>query len=535
MARTSVGIYISPKNVDIIELAGSKSAPVLVNFIRQQIATDTVSDNAAAADHMAPYKDAVSDAVKEGFEKLHSSPHTIQTVLGSSDFMIRYFDMPVLPKSEQQQAVRFEAKKYIPFKLDEIASDFRVLAEPKKKKAMDVFFMAATKTQINSHVANFKSTGSLVSGIDIMPLALWKVLLLHKKIEAKDKVVIVYADNDRESVSIHILESGMPFMSRDFKIAIDDKEAVFEKIVSELRVSIDYYGRQKHTAEILKVVTCGEMLFSGLDAYIADELKVVTSALYDFVKVKHADTLSPSAILALGSAIEGLGQSSYSVNFSPLVDAIKHKKTYNIVVVEAIAALVIVALCYIFNSFLIKSIVSELKTVKRGGKSLPANTSRLNLEQLKSRKENMIKDTNFMSLVVNNRVSWAVKLASIANDLTSINTEITGGVWINSLSLKEDFVMNDSVYPSEIARRILMSGSSFLLDSSKETAYVNSFFTSLQRDEAFMANFNNIDLGSVDRKNVEGELMSTFTIDAYSGEVVDAGSKLSKSRRTGRR
>ncbi len=535
MSRISVGIYISPKNVDIIELAGSKSAPVLVNFIRQQIVADTVSDNAAAADHMAFYKDVVSDAVKEGFEKLHSSPHTIQTVLGSSDFMIRYFDMPVLPKSEQQQAVRFEAKKYIPFKLDEIASDFRVLAEPKKKKSMDIFFMAATKAQINSHVSKFKDTGSAVAGIDIMPLALWNVLLLHKKVDIKDKAVVLYADNDRESVSIHIMESGMPFMSRDFKVAIDDKEAVFEKIVSELRVSIDYYGRQKHSADMLKVVTCGEMLFSGLDAHIADELKVATSALYDFNKVKHADKLSPSAILALGSAIEGLGQSSYSVNFSPLVDAIKHKKTYNIVIVETIAALAIVVLCYVFNNFLIKSVVSELNIVKRGGKSLPANTSRLNLEQLKSRKENMIKDTNFMSFVVNNRVSWAVKLASIANDLTSINTEITGGVWINSLSLKENFVMNDSVYPSEIARKILMSGSSFLLDSSKETAYVNSFFTSLQRDEAFMANFNNIDLGSVDRKNVEGELMSTFTIDAYSGEVVDAGSKLSKSRRTGRR
>jgi len=29
--------------------------------------------------------------------------------------------------------------------------------------------------------------------------------------------------------------------------------------------------------------------------------------------------------------------------------------------------------------------------------------------------------------------------------------------------------------------------------------------------------------------------VSTFTIDAYSGEAVDAGSELSKSRRTGRR
>jgi len=184
MSKTVVGVYISPNNVDIVALAGSKNAPVLINFIRQQIESEAASSDVEVAASRAIDKDSVATAVREGLEKLHSAPHSVQTVLGSSDFMIRYFDMPVLPKSEQQQAVRFEAKKYIPFKLDEIASDFRVLAEPKKKKAMDVFFMAATKTQINSHVANFKSTGSLVSGIDIMPLALWKVLLLHKKIEA---------------------------------------------------------------------------------------------------------------------------------------------------------------------------------------------------------------------------------------------------------------------------------------------------------------------------------------------------------------
>ena len=535
MSRISVGIYISPKNVDIIELAGSKSAPVLVNFIRQQIVADTVSDNAAAADHMAFYKDVVSDAVKEGFEKLHSSPHTIQTVLGSSDFMIRYFDMPVLPKSEQQQAVRFEAKKYIPFKLDEIASDFRVLAEPKKKKSMDIFFMAATKAQINSHVSKFKDTGSAVADIDIMPLALWNVLLLHKKVDIKDKAVVLYADNDRESVSIHIMESGMPFMSRDFKVAIDDKEAVFEKIVSELRVSIDYYGRQKHSADTLKVITCGEMLFSGLDAYIADELKVVTSSLYDFDKIKSADTLSSSAILAVSAAIEGLGESNYSVNFSPLSTAIKHKKTYSIVTVEVISAVAVVLLCYILNSFLLKSVATELKLVKKEGGPLPTNTSRLNLQQLTARKENMLKDTEFLSLIINNRVSWAVKLASVSNDLSAINTEAIGGVWINSLSFKEDFIDSDSTYPSGIARKISISGSSFLLDSAKETTYVNNFFTLLKDDKAFMLYLNNIDLGSVNKESVERHQVSTFTVSAYSGEVIDKGGIQSKSRRTGRR
>ncbi len=535
MPKTALGVYISQKNVDIIEIAGSKNAPVFMNFIRQEIPPAVTVVDADMAEKNLSEQDAIAIAVKEGFEKLHLKPRDVQTVLASSDIMIRYFDMPVLPKSEQSQAVRFEAKKYIPFKLEEITSDFKISIESKNKKAMDIFFIAATKVQINVHVARFKHTKAVVSGIDIMPLALWRVLLLHKKVEPKERLVILYADNDRASVSIHIIESGMPFMSRDFKVSIDDKEAVFEKIVSELRVSIDYYCRQKHNMKIEKIITCGEMLFSGLDTYIADELSIVTGSLYDFNKVKNSDTVLPSAIVALGTALEGLGRSNYSVNFSPFSAAIKHKKTYNIVTMECIAALVIIVLFYILNNMLIKNIAVNLKAISNQAESLPANTLRLSVEKLTARKEEMLKDTQLLSLVVNNRVSWAVKLVSIASDLSARNKEASSGVWLNSLAMKESFIQGDSIYPSDIAREIFMSGRSFSSDTSKGMVCINEFFITLKKNVKFMEHLDNIDLGSVDKQDMEGYLVSTFAISAYSGKAIHAASAPSKSRKIGRR
>jgi len=534
MPKTVVGVYISEKNVDIVELAGSKNAPLFLNFIRQEIPPPPASIDTEIAEKKSSGQEPIAVAINEGLEKLKLKPHVIQTVLASSDVMIRYFDMPLLPKSEQPQAIRFEAKKYVPFKLDEITSDFKILTEPKNKKAMGIFFIAATKAHINSHVARFKDIGAVIAGIDIMPFALWRVLLLYKKVNVKDRIVILYADNDRESVSIHIMESGMPFMSRDFKITADDKEAVFEKIVSELRVSIDYYGRQKHNVEISKIITCGEMLFSGLSAYIADELKIVTDTLYDFNKTKNADKVSPSAIAAFGSALEGLGKTNYSVNFSPLGTTIKHKKTYSIIAIEVIAAAAIMALFFLFNSFLIKNIAMELKTIKNEASSLPVKTSHLSIKKLIARKESMLKDTELLRLVVNNRVLWAGKLTSIANELSAINRETPDGVWIDSLTIKEDFIQSDSIYPSGIARKLFISGSSFSLDSSKETVYINRFLKALKNNAVFMDYLNNIDLGFIDKKDIESYQVSTFTISAYSGEAVHAGNKPYLSRRASR-
>jgi Tfp pilus assembly PilM family ATPase len=535
MAKTAVGIYISEKSVDIVELAGSKNAPVFLNFIRQEIPPAPASIGTDIAEKKPSEQDPIAVAVKEGLEKLNLKPHAIQTVLASNDVMIRYFDMPLLPKSEQPQAVRFEAKKYVPFKLEEITSDFRILTEPDNKNVMGIFFIAVTKARVNSHIAKFKDTGAVVVGIDIIPFALWRALLLHKKVALKDRLVVLYADNDRESVSIHIMESGIPFMSRDFKIATDDKEAAFEKIISELRVSMDYYGRQKRKAEISKIITCGEMLFSGLDAYIADELKIATSTLYDFNKVKNADKVLPSAIAAFGSALEGLGKSNYSVNFSPLSATIKHKKTHSIIAIEVIAAAAIMMLFYLFNSFLIKNTATELKAIKKEAGSFPVNTSLLSLKKLITRKESMLKDTEFLRLIVNNRVSWAGKLVSIANNLPATNREIPGGVWINSLIIKEDFILSDSIYPSGITRKLFISGSSFLLNSGKETVYINRFFKVLKKDAIFMDYLNNIDLGSVNKKDMEGYQVSAFTISAYSGGAVYTGNRPSLSKRAGRR
>ncbi len=50
-----------------------------------------------------------------------------------------------------------------------------------------------------------------------------------------------------------------------------------------------------------------------------------------------------------------------------------------------------------------------------------------------------------------------------------------------------------------------------------------------------MLYLNNIDLGSVNKESVERHQVSTFTVSAYSGEVIDKGGIQSKSRRTGRR
>jgi len=524
MSKTAVGIYISSKNVDIVELTGSKSFPVLSGFTRQEIPPESSMLAEAAKESKNNQQDAVAVAIREGLDRLKIKPQSVQTVLPSGDVMIRYFDMPALPKSEQAQAVRFEAKKYVPFKLDEIVSDFKVLLPSKNKKSIDVFFMSATKERLNTHIGKFTAAGVQAAGIDIMSFTLLRVVMLNKKAEAKDTLAILYIDNDRESVSIHIMESGMPFMSRDLKVMADDKDALFEKMASELRVSIDYYRRQKANHDVSRIIVCGDSLFAGLDAYIADELKIITETLYDFTKVKNADKTPPSAIIAIGAALEGLGKSNYSVNLSPFHAVMQKKQAINIIAIEAIAAVLIILITYLFANLSLRGIVSESRQLDKKASALSKTTSMLDVKKLTDRKNEIIENLTFLQLVQANRASIAKKLSAIAKNIASQRTS-SGGLWISGLSFKEAFVKSASRFPTDIALEVLISGSSFSRDGSGETEYVNRFFESLKTDKEFMHYLKDIELVSIDRSNVEGQWIASFAVSVYSQKIYDTAKR----------
>lgn len=521
MPKTSVGVYISSKNVDIIKLGGSKTSPVILGFTRQEIPPESINSAEAKKENANDQQDRVAVALREGLDKLKISPQAVYTALSSGDVMIRYFDMPAIPKSEHAQAVRFEAKKYVPFKLDEITSDFKVLASSRDKKSIDVFFISATKEKLNSHISIFTAAGVHAAGIDIIPFALFRMLILHKKTELKDAVAILCADSDRESLSIHIMESGMPFMSRDLKVVTDDKDAMFEKIASELRVSVDYYRRQKTGQDISKIVICGEALAAGLDSYIADELKIITETLYDFAKVKNTGKTPASSIIAIGTALEGLGKSGYSVNLSPFHAVMQKRQAFNIVAIEAVAAAAIILVTYVFASLSLGGVASELGQLERKASTLDKATSLLDIQKLTDREKDLMEETRFLELAQSNRASIAGKLSSLAGNTARQRTSAQG-VWIEKISFREVPIKGASRFPTDIAREISISGSSFSHDGSVEAEYINRLFSSLKADSDFMHYLNHIELGSIERKSIEGQWIASFHISAYSEKIPDA-------------
>ena len=546
MPRRTVGIYISSKYVDITILGGNLAAPKLLGFHREEITysdaeksfadqvieqtkpqiavrNESDDDRFVGTLKSSPipeqaiskvdmiHREDVSLAINEGLAKLKIRPAGVYSVLSSSDVMIRYFRMPQLPRAEQDQAIKFEARKYIPFKLDKIVSDFRVFPGAKSEKIMNVFFIAATKDHLNHHIDIFKKAGTETLGIDIVPFVLMRALSLHHKITVKENIIIVYLDNDKESFSIHIIENGIPFLTRDLKDITDDKDALFEKMASELRVSLDYYYRQKPHAEVAKIVICGERTYTGLDSFVAEELKIITETITDIAGVKGAGEVPGSAIISVGTAMSGLGRSQYSVNLSPAAVVIRKKKVANVILLEAIAAAFFIFVVFIFCYARVATVSSKLDSLRAESSRIPGAVMDADTNRLMEMKEQRLNESRFLNVLFANKISWAKKLDRIAKKLPQ-------SVWIDRLTARQSTDKDPKGYPSGFKNQISIEGKAFAMDPIIETNEVNKFFQSLQNDEDFMEGIDEISLGSVDKRSIKDYSLTAFKI--LSSDVI---------------
>ena len=108
MAKASTGIYIGRNYVDAVALAGSFKKPTLLDQVKVEIKASP--DEIYSLEGKSDKK--IVDAISSALNKLRAKSDKIFSALPEAGIMLRHFDMPLLPRSEQIQAIKFEARKY---------------------------------------------------------------------------------------------------------------------------------------------------------------------------------------------------------------------------------------------------------------------------------------------------------------------------------------------------------------------------------------------------------------------------------------
>ena len=215
--QLSVGIDIGSAFIKAVAINKSKTVPELTAFAHE------------------------IGSIKKAMAKLELSDISVNTSISGPSTIVRIVEMPKMTEKELKNAVRFEAEKYIPYKLDEVVTDC-VKIEDLASGRINVLLIAAKKSQVNNRIKLLSDAGLSTGVVDIDSFAVMNAFLNSQ--EKKDEDTTCALINiGAKTTNVSIVKGNRSYLVRDIQIAGNDiTQAISEKM-----------NLKKEEAEALKI------------------------------------------------------------------------------------------------------------------------------------------------------------------------------------------------------------------------------------------------------------------------------------------
>lgn len=224
--KSVVGLDIGSNEVKAVELTQFGDAIKITGFGHSRVDSP----------------EQVGEAVVETLQRAGIKTRRVITSVSGRSVIVRYVNLPAMDESELKGALRYEADKYIPFEVDEVAIDGQKLedleATDGAEREMKVLLVAVKKSLIQDHVNSIQDMGLQPVVIDIDSFALSNAYDLRNqnspRVDDEERVVALI-DVGAAKTNINILKGNTSYFSREVYLAGDD---FTESISRQLHVEV---------------------------------------------------------------------------------------------------------------------------------------------------------------------------------------------------------------------------------------------------------------------------------------------------------
>jgi type IV pilus assembly protein PilM len=513
-----VGIYFGARLISIVETSGKT--------ILNNIQINRSAFSAGGLEEKVPDEIKIVTAVVDELNRNKVKAREANICLAGKDLIIRTFEMPVLSSSELPTAVNFEVKKYIPFKVTDLVSDFQALLDKTSRK--NIILFAGIKSETLDRYLN------IVEQLKIKTVSIeyaaFSAIRLLQLTGQKDKGIIGLLSvglQEDEETNFTILLNGFPLFSRDINLtagledlAKPDKSQlneILEKLKTEIRVSLDYYHRKFPVKNIQKI------FFLSPPDYRAELEGFMQELGFSAQYLDIARYMGKPAAFNL-SAIRGYSCALFKVKKTPLrisllaarakpkpkVSLDKEvqeeqylKKFLTGLRIQPLVALVSVLLCL---GFFLLGVYQRL----------PAQKKLLETISLRPKVVTVDKESSYEALVDKDN-EYKAEIETFAKLIKQefYNTMILEA--IPSLLPKQAWLAFVGFTKDESKAEFLIRGTIYLNDSQKEIELVHEFLAKLRHSPVLTKYFpqDNIVITAIDKTKL-GALTSTDFIIACS-------------------
>lgn len=502
----SLGVYFGPRGIYIAETKGKK----LVNSAQIPLLSF-----AASQDDKVPEEVKIVALFKEELRKSKIEAKEANLVLSGLDLIMRTFEIPALPANELGQAINFELKKYIPFKIEELVSDYQVQFD-KASNRNSVLFIGIKKETLEKYLSIFSQLNIKIASLEYAAFSIFKLINLCQS-PVKDVAAVVDADTGlNDEANFTVAENSFPLFGRDIKLSpfleaeSSQPEAgiLVEKLNTEIRISLDYYSRKFIHKKVNRLLLIGSKdACEGVEAFLKE-----INLPFNYVDPSGVIGKPAAADLGLLKAFSGTivqAKPTVKINLLAVWSRQRQQKepAFNPEDIKAalaglrperkflvIAGLIICAgiAAGVLRKIPLEQEIKQIISSRPKSASINARSSLGDLQQLEKKAE---QDFSDLSNLVKNQLYFTPGLSAIPKLLPP-------GTWLERLNLSN---VNKE-------RKFVLQGNIYLKDSQREAEALEELLLALKNDPALGKLFTDLQINSMDSADINGKPGTRFSI-----------------------
>ncbi|MCU0652339.1 MAG: pilus assembly protein PilM [Candidatus Omnitrophica bacterium] len=511
-----LGIYFGPKVISLVESKG-KSVINSLQIQRSVLSSGEIEEK-------VPDEVKVVALFKEELRKNKIEAQEAALCLSGKDLIIRSFEIPMLPANELSNVISFEAKKYIPFKAEELFFDFQVKLD-RSTRRNQVLYVGIKKETLDRYLKVMNQLNIKVSYLEYSAFSVLRFLKLANLGNNGITAVVVMDLNEQDEVNFTILENGFPLFSRDITLTEGSEGpftaaaqaapagSVLDKLKNEIRISLDYYQRKFALKKIARAFfMCNEEYRQDLELFFQEvgfPAQFINTSRYigkqrlfslGFIKSYSA---SLAATIKTGLKINILTakvktkppkESIESLDIGALFSGVRPGSGF------IVMSILICLFAFVFGIYRQFPMQKELRDILSQRPKVADINSASSAKELNSLAE---KDSNKIN-TLDNLLTNQFYLTEILDAIPRI---MPSDIRLTNLYFKKK---------EDSKADITMQGIAYVGDSDKELRLINAFAAALKDNAVLKKYFKEVNVQNIDHRQLDKATVTNFTISLKS-------------------
>ena len=221
-----IGLDFDRHYVRVVELKESADATALTKFGVARVVQKEAAETIAGS---------ISRTIRELFAEQKIDDKEVHASISGPRIQVRRIALPPMPKEELSEAIKWEAKSFVPFPIENAAIDYYTLKPKELKGGKQEFIVVVADGEAQKkHLEIIKGAGLKCAGLTPVCFALWELAKFHPEFSNQELKALVNIGS--ESTCLNLFKDHDLLFTREIEFS---GESVIEALSAALGLEHD--------------------------------------------------------------------------------------------------------------------------------------------------------------------------------------------------------------------------------------------------------------------------------------------------------